>query len=255
MAPRRPKGSGISILRRKLIPTGPECSCLASQTSQNVPTTVSSCRATGGVTVNRGTARNGCVGGLAAVDVVLLHHPQRHRRDREGGQRPAHVATGVAGLQAPGAHHVQGGAGDDAQLAGLADGAGQLPSGDGHPHPTLDDGREHVLVVHGTTCVVAALLRNRNLRWRRYASGWCRHRGAADGRRPAAGGVGDVANRAAPGTGGWPTGWRLWWCVAGSDECRSRWPRRLRCDVGHIVSWRPAQRCVLSRPTLTSRAC
>ena len=90
--------------------------------------------------------------GLAAVDVVLLHDPQRHRRDREGGQRPAHVPTGIAAHQAPGAHHVEGGAGDDAQLAGLADGVGQLPSGDGHPHPTLDDRREHVLVVHGTTC-------------------------------------------------------------------------------------------------------
>ena len=89
---------------------------------------------------------------LAAVDVVLLHHPQGHRRDREGGQRPAHVATGIAGLQAPGAHHVQRGAGDHSQLAGLADGPGQLPPGDGHPHPALDDRGKDVLVVHGTTC-------------------------------------------------------------------------------------------------------
>ena len=46
------------------MPTGPECPCLASHTSQNAPTTLSSCRATGGVTVNRGTARNASSGAL-----------------------------------------------------------------------------------------------------------------------------------------------------------------------------------------------
>ena len=46
------------------MPTGARCSCLASHTSQNVPTTVSSCSSTEGVTVNRGTALNAASGAL-----------------------------------------------------------------------------------------------------------------------------------------------------------------------------------------------
>ena len=61
------------------------------------------------------------IGSLATVDVVPLHDPPSHRWDRESGESLAHVPTRVAHHQASGAHHVQGGAGDDAQLARLAD--------------------------------------------------------------------------------------------------------------------------------------
>ena len=52
------------------------------------------------------------------------------------------VAVGVAVLQATGEDRVEGYAGDHSELAGLGDGAGEGPRGDGHTHPALDHNGE-----------------------------------------------------------------------------------------------------------------
>ena len=56
-------------------------------------------------------------------------------------QRPAHMAAGIAGLEAPCKHHVERGAGDDAELPRNGNGTGEHPIGYSNTHPTLYDFR------------------------------------------------------------------------------------------------------------------
>jgi len=81
----------------------------------------------------------GLAGRTPALPVVGRQHARRDRRRGEVLQRPADVSARVAVLQAPRDDRVQGGAGDDAQLAEAGDDAGELPRRDGHPHAPLDD--------------------------------------------------------------------------------------------------------------------
>src|SRR5665647_1123856 len=71
----------------------------------------------------------------------------------------------VSVLEAPGHHHVQGGAGDHSQLSVGRNGGGESPRGHANTHPALDHGWQD--------CVVAP------------RGGWC-HRSAS----PTYGGVG-----------------------------------------------------------------
>ena len=60
-------------------------------------------------------------------------------RQGEVIQRATKLAAGVAKLEAARQNDGQGGAGNDAELAGKRDGAGQRPTGHRKAHPTLYD--------------------------------------------------------------------------------------------------------------------
>jgi hypothetical protein len=79
------------------------------------------------------------VGRDPALDEVPVEDPLGDLRHREGRQRPAHVPTVVAALQAPGEHDFKRGARHHAELTRPGHRPGQSPVGDGDAHATLDD--------------------------------------------------------------------------------------------------------------------
>ena len=62
-----------------------------------------------------------------------------HLREREVSQRATQLAAGVAKLEAARQDNGQRRPGNDAELAGQRDGAGQRPAGHRHAHPALND--------------------------------------------------------------------------------------------------------------------
>ncbi len=81
------------------------------------------------------------VGRFASGDVVRVPHLVGESGDREVVQGPAHVAAGVAHLQAPRQHFIECRAADHAKLAERRDSARQAPVGDPDAHAALDDHR------------------------------------------------------------------------------------------------------------------
>jgi hypothetical protein len=62
-----------------------------------------------------------------------------HLRQREAGQGATKITAGVAKLEAPRQHNSQRRPGNDAELPGKRDGAGQRPAGHRHAHPALNN--------------------------------------------------------------------------------------------------------------------
>src|SRR5665647_649028 len=113
-------------------------------------------------------ARERSVGSAPGASVgaeVGVEHPRDDPWIRERGEGPPHRTIRVSVLEAPGHHHVKGGAGDHSELSVGRNGGGESPRGHANTHPTLD---------HGWQCCVVAP-----------RGGWC-HRSAS----PTYGGVG-----------------------------------------------------------------
>jgi hypothetical protein len=75
----------------------------------------------------------------AAREEVPRQHRPSHRLDRKVVKRAANVAVGIAILESPREHRVEADPRDHAQLPGPRYRTGELPGGDCHPHPTLNN--------------------------------------------------------------------------------------------------------------------
>ena len=76
---------------------------------------------------------------LAAGNEIIRHHAGRDAGNGEIFQRAPDVPAGVAHLQPARQDARERGAGDDAKLAGLRNGAGEPPVGDAGAHSALND--------------------------------------------------------------------------------------------------------------------
>jgi len=81
----------------------------------------------------------GCMGGLAAGDEIIRENFGGDAGHGKFFKRVAHLAAGIAGLQPPDKDAGKRGAGNNAQLTGLGNCAGQPPIGDTCAHAALDD--------------------------------------------------------------------------------------------------------------------
>src|SRR5208282_5669214 len=78
---------------------------------------------------------------LAARDVILFPNTFRHPGEGKTVEAAAHMPAGIAVLQAPGQDLIQGGTGNDSELAELGDGPRQPPTRYPNAHAALNDGR------------------------------------------------------------------------------------------------------------------
>src|SRR5690606_19569985 len=83
--------------------------------------------------------------------------PRLQRRRRDAGQRElregaAHVPPDVAVLEAPDEKRIDGGAGNDAELAADRHGTRERPAGYTDAHAALDDERQRVRKRRGHGC-------------------------------------------------------------------------------------------------------
>ena len=81
----------------------------------------------------------GSVLGLSALDEVLLEDAPRHLRERERGDRAAHVTARVAVLEPARQDHVERRSRHDSELAEARNGIRERPVRDARAHAALDD--------------------------------------------------------------------------------------------------------------------